>query len=177
MTWATAWDAFTGIGTMAMAGATYWVIRQNKQHHQDSFKPVCVLVPDEGLDALARRGIVQHHEEPNNPTKNFLVRCSVKNIGGGPAVKLRIVMRLPGNPAAKPEVELNPLGSNQCDLSPIRIPAIFHERFNASDYQFAPGEVWELWLVYEDVFGHIFHTRHSKNSQQPWASFGSGDMK
>ncbi len=177
MTWATVWDAFTAIGTVAMAGTTFWVIRQNKRHHQDTLKPVCILVPDGGLDAFARRDVVKTHEEPNNPTKFFLVQCAMKNIGGGPAVKLRLAIRFSTNPVAQPEVELQPLGANQCVPSPIRVPAILHERFNATDYQFGPGEVWELWLVYEDLFGRVFHTRHSKNPQQPWASFGKGSMK
>ena len=172
MTWTTIWDAFTAIGTVAMAATTGWIILQNKRQHQDALRPVCVLVPDEGLDQFARRDIVKHYEEPNNPTKFFLIHSGVKNIGGGPAVKLRLVMRFSTNPLAKPEVELRPLGANQSISSPIRVPAFLHERFNASDYQIAPGDVWELWLVYEDVFGNVFHTRHTKNPQQPWASFG-----
>ena len=175
MTWATCWDAATAIGTIAMAVTTGIVIRQNKRHHRDALKPVCVLVPDEGLDTFARRDVVQHHEEPNNPTKFFLVRCAVKNIGGGPAVKLKLTMRFPPNPIAHPEVEPQPLGAQQSLPSPIRVPVFLHDNFNTSDYQFAPGGVWDLWLIYEDIFGNIFHTRHTKNPQEPWARFGEGD--
>lgn len=177
MNWQAIADALTAAGTIAMAVTTGIVIRQNQRHHQDAFRPVCILVPDEGLDAFARREIVEHHEEPNNPAKFFRIHCGVKNVGGGPAIKLRLVMRFSGNPIAQPEVELQPLGAEQSNPSPVRVPAFLHERFNLADYQIAPGDVWELWLVYEDIFGNVFHTRHTKNPQQPWASFGNGGMK
>ncbi len=175
MTWTAVWEGATAVGTIAMAVTTGVVIRQNKRHHQDAFKPICVLVPDEGLDTFARRDVVQHHEESNNPSKFFLVRCAVKNIGGGPAVKLRLGMGFPPNPVARPGVELQPLGAQQSLPSPIRVPAFLHDNFNTSDYKFAPGVVWEVWLIYEDLFGNVFHTRHTKNPQLPWARFGEGD--
>jgi hypothetical protein len=174
MTWPTVWDAFTAIGTVAMAITTAVIIYQNRREHQDAFRPICVLVPDKGTDAVARRGIVDHHEEPNNPTKYLKVLGSVKNIGAGPAVKLTLVFRSLINPVAQPEVELPPIGANDSLPGPLRIPVFFHDQFNQTDYQLLPGDGWELWLIYEDVFGGTFHTRHLKNPQQPWTTIGKG---
>jgi hypothetical protein len=185
MNWTAIWDAATAIGTIAMAVTTSIVIRQNKRQrrdmarqHLDAFKPICELVPDKGLaGASVRCDIVQHHEEPNDPTKFFLVACGVKNIGCGPAMNLRLVMCFStSQPDPLPHVEIEMLGANQSLSSPIKVPVFLSDRFNSSNYQLAPGEVWELWLVYEDIFGNVFHTRHTKNPQQPWARFGKGDM-
>lgn len=78
MTWSTFWDAFTAVGTVAMAVTTVLVIRQNTQEHQDRFRPICVLVPDDGLDHFARRNIVQCHEDSARPGKFYLLKCGVK---------------------------------------------------------------------------------------------------
>lgn len=179
MTWATFWDAATAMGTIAMAGTTLWVIRQSKQDHQDAIRPICELVPDKGLAGpFVRYDVVQRYEEPNDPTKYFLVTCGVKNIGNGPAMNLRLVMRFSiSKPTPLPRVEIQMLGANQSLPTPIRVPVFFSDTFNEMSYQFASGEVWELWLVYEDIFGNVFHTRHTKNPQEPWARFGTGDMK
>lgn len=174
MTWTVVWDAFTAIGTMAMACTTYWIIRQNRAHHQDAFRPICIFVPDNGTDAVARRDMVQHLEEPNNPTKYLKVLCSVRNVGTGPAVKLTLAFRSLINPVVRPEVELPPIGANDSLPGPLRIPIFFHDKFNQADYQLLPGDGWELWLIYEDVFGRTFHTRHCKNPQQPWTTIGTG---
>jgi hypothetical protein len=172
--WSSIWDAFTGVGTVAMAVTTAVIIYQNWRQHQDAFRPICVLVPDHGTDAIARRGVVEHHEEPNNPTKYLNVLCSVKNIGTGPAVRLRLVFRSLINPAARPKIELPPIGANDSFAGPLRIPVFFHDQFNQTDYQLLPGDGWELWLIYEDVFGRVFNTRHCKNLQQPWTTTSVG---
>ncbi|MGB8479885.1 MAG: hypothetical protein WCE63_13805 [Acidobacteriaceae bacterium] len=177
MTWATFWDAFTAVGTVAMAFATWWVIRQNKRQHQDAFRPICVLVPDDGQDAVARRGVVNCHTEPDNPYPFFLVKGSVKNIGCGPALRLTLTIRFLHNPVGRPQAELSPLGPKDCIASPIKVQAFFQNGFQQVDYEQAPGDVWELWLTYQDVFGNVFHTRHTKNPQQPWTILGKGDMQ
>jgi hypothetical protein len=186
MTRAIIWDAATAIGTIAMAVTTGIVIRQNRRQrqdmarqHQDTFKPVCVLVPDKGLaGASVRCDIVQCLIDPGDPLKYFRVSCGVKNIGCGPAMNLRLAMRFStSQPDPLPRVEIEMLGANQSLPSPIKVPVFLHDRFNSSDYQLAPGEVWELWLIYEDIFGNVFHTRHTKNPQEPWARFGNGNVK
>lgn len=181
MTWSAAWEALTAAGTIAMAITTGVVIRQNTRQrqeiarqHQDSFRPICILVPDEGQDAVARRDIVKCHEEPTNPFKYLSIKASVKNIGCGPALKLSITVCSLQNPVLRPQAELEPLGSKQRVESPIKVQ-VFEN--NIGNFQAVPGNVWELWLTYEDVFGNIFHTRHSKNPQQSWTIVGEGEIK
>lgn len=181
MTWTAAWEGATAIGTIAMAFTTGIVILQNNRQrqeiarqHQDAFKPICVLVPDDGQDAVGRRDIVKCHEEPVNPFKYLLIKASVKNIGCGPALKLRITVCSLQNPVLRQQAELEPIGSQQQIDSPLRVQ-VFEN--NIGNFQAVPGSVWELWITYEDVFGNIFHTRHSKNTQQPWTILGEGEIK
>jgi hypothetical protein len=186
MTLATIWDAATAFGTVAMAVTTAIVMRQNMwqrqdiaRQHRDAFKPVCVFVPNKRLAGpFDRSDIVQCLVDPNDPLKYFRVTCGVKNIGCGPAMNLRLVMRFStSKPDSLPRVEIEMLGANQSLPSPIKVPVFLRpDGFNDGNYHFAPGEVWKLGLVYEDVFGSVFHTRHTKNPQQPWASFGKGDI-
>ena len=178
MTWATIWDAGTAVGTVAMAITTWVVIRQNKQDHQDAIRPICELVPDKGLAGPSvRYDIVQHRIEPGEATKFFFITCGVKNIGNGPAMNLRLVMRFStSKPDPLPQVEIQMLGANQSLPSPIQVPVFLNDNFNDGWYQSAPGDVWELWLIYEDVFGNVFHTRHTKNPQEPWATHGKGGI-
>lgn len=175
MTWSAVWEAFAAIGTVAMAVTTGWIIRQNRQEHQDTFRPICVLVPNDGLDQFARRDIVQCHEDSAKPGKFFLVKCEIKNIGGGPALSLRLAVRFSGHPGIELQGELPPLGAKQLESSSIKIPVFLNDQFNKMDYEVAPDEVWELRLIYEDVFGNVFHTRHGKNPQQPWTVLGKGE--
>lgn len=177
--WNSICEALTAFGTVAMAVTTWVVIRQNKQEHQDAIRPICELVPDKELAGpFVRYKIVQHYEEPNDPTKYFLVTCGVKNIGNGPAMNLRLVMRFSiSNPVPLPQVEIQMLGANQSLPSPVKVPVFLQQdRFNTGNYEGAPGLGWELWLIYEDVFGNVFHTQHTKNPQEPWATHGKGDM-
>lgn len=184
MTWGTIWEAFTAVGTVAMAVTTVLVIRQNKQQrqeiarqHQDTFKPVCVLVPDEGLAQMALANVVEKYEESGSSQKFYSVKCSVRNIGAGPAIRLRLYLHLPTDQGSGQRCEFPPLGKNQSIASPLKIAVFLNDQFNAGNFQLAPGTVWELWLEYEDIFGNVFHTRHTKNPQEPWAKFGKGRIR
>jgi hypothetical protein len=62
--------------------------------------------------------------------------------------------------------ELSPLGSGESrggEGNPLLIPIRFDERFNTSDLTVLPGEVWEVWLEYQDVFGRQFCAVHHKS--------------
>ena len=96
--WPSIWDAFTAIGTVAMAITTVVIIYQNKREHQDAFRPICVLVPDDGLDQFARRDVVQCYEEAGKPGQFYLVKCAIRNIGGGAALHLRLIVRFSQHP-------------------------------------------------------------------------------
>ena len=70
--WANLWSFATAAGTLALAGATYAIIRQGKEQRQDAerqhrerLKPVCVLVPVGGVDPLNRRGELLEKRDPH----------------------------------------------------------------------------------------------------------------
>lgn len=172
--WSSIWDAFTAIGTVAMAVTTAIIIFQNRRQHQEALLPICVLVPARGTDAAGRRDILQLHQEPNDPSRYFHVQCGVKNIGGGPVVKLKLRVTFWTNTAARFEAELSPLGANESAAGPLRVPVFIGNQFTESEYGWTPGEGWDLWLEYEDVFGNVFYTRHTKTPQQPWVQLGKG---
>lgn len=73
--------------------------------------------------------------------------------------------------------ELSPIAKNEtrgCKDDPILIPVVFHDNFNRADFAMAQGPLWEIFLEYQDVFGRVFHTRHTKNPQEPWTVCGDG---
>jgi len=174
VSWSPVWEAFTAIGTVAMAATTVVVIFQNRRQHRDALRPICVLVPEKGTDAVGRRDALQLHKEPNDSNKYFSIACGVKNIGGGPAVKLRLRITFWVNTTARFEAELSPLGAHETVAGPLRIPVFVGNEFTQTEYEWAPGEGWDLWLEYEDLFGNLFHTRHTKTPQQPWVQIGNG---
>ena len=61
MIWPTVWDVFTAIGTVAMAVTTAVIIYQNRRQHRDALRPICMLVPENGLEQFARAKIVEPH--------------------------------------------------------------------------------------------------------------------
>jgi len=183
MTFALSWEALTAIGTFAMAVGTLAmvittviVIFQNKRHHQDTFKPACVLVLNGGVDRNTRGNALQLQRNFTAPDICFFVQCSMKNVGTGPALNLRLGVRFPDKAGYLIWSELPPLGANRRSKSPLMIPVVFGGKFNETDYKQAPGGLWELWLFYEDVFGNVFHTKHAKDPHQPWAVLGKGGV-
>jgi hypothetical protein len=75
--WSDLWSFGTAAGTLALAGATYAIIRQGKQQreeaqkqHQDRFRPICMLVPFDGIDLPEkRRGVISRVTVPSgNPS-------------------------------------------------------------------------------------------------------------
>ena len=116
---------------------------------------------------------------PPIPSIRRLVLCGVvRNIGVGPAINARITLRIRGIEGYGPDpLSLPPIGAG--DLfgkfdDSIPMPISYRNGFSDTDAQSAPGEHWELLLEYEDVFGRIFHTVHSKNPQVPWTTIGRG---
>lgn len=162
-----------------MAVATFVVILQGRrlrrdddQHHQDEFRPICVLTPYDGVDPRHWRDTLLT-VSPDAPRPGFgivAVKCELRNIGCGPALNLRIMFRFhdmggfttqPWELARLRRGEL--LGSKGV---PLEIPIQFEPRFNNTDFSYVPGKPWELLLVYEDVFGNVFHSLHPKHPLQ-----------
>lgn len=174
--WADFWNALTGIGTLALAGATFCVIRQGQRQredterqHRDRFKPICLLAPYGGVDAWNRRGDLLETTPPvpDNPScGSVAIRCVLRNVGAGAALKLRLKFRfLDMNGWTSEPWELSPLGAGETcgsEAAPLLVPFPIHERFNQTDFTMLTGKSWEIWLEYEDVFKNSFHSVHRK---------------
>ena len=194
--WADLWNALTGIGTLALAIATFCVIRQSQQQrrdgerqHRDRFKPICLLAPYGGVDAWNRRGALLEAmpPAPDNPSCGTVaIRCVLRNVGVGPAVKLRLKFRfLDMNGWTSEPWELSPLGAGETcgnEAAPLLVPFPIHERFNQTDFATLTGKPWEIWLEYEDVFGRQFQSIHRKApfdtdpSTFTWTTAGPGQQ-
>lgn len=174
--WADAWVMLTAVGTIALAVATYRVVLQGRQlredterQHRDRFKPICLLAPYGGVDAWNRRGDLLQAMPPaaDNPSCGTVaIRCVLRNMGTGPALKLRFKFRfLDMNGGTSEPWELSPLGAGEIcgsEAAPLLVPFPIHERFNQTDFAMLTGKPWEIWLEYEDVFGKPFHSIHRK---------------
>lgn len=194
--WADFWNALTGIGTLALAGATFCVIRQGQRQrrdterqHRDRFKPICLLAPYGGVDAWNRRGelLEAMPPAPENPSCGTVaIRCVLRNVGAGPALKLRLKFRfLDMNGWASEPWELSPLGAGEScgsEAAPLLVPFPIHERFNRTDFAMLTGKPWEIWLEYEDVFGRQYQSVHRKAafdmdpSTFTWTTLGPGQQ-
>lgn len=174
--WADFWNALTGIGTLALAGVTFCVIRQGQRQredierqHRDRFKPICLLAPYGRVDTWNRRGNLLEATPPAPDTPScgsVAIRCVLRNVGAGPALKLRLKFRfLDMNGWTSEPWELSPLGAGETcgsEAAPLLVPFPIHERFNQTDFAMLTGKPWEIWLEYEDVFGKPFHSVHRK---------------
>ena len=172
----------TSVGTVAMAITTGWVILQNKKHHQNSFKPICVLVPEHGVDpGYLRSEILKYQETAANDTPHgkFEIHCVLKNIGVGPALNVKIKIRIPLIDGYCTSMTLSPLARDESrggKENPLLVSVTFRDGFSRTDFASATNQVWEIFIEYQDCFGNIFHTRHTKNPQEPWSTFSDGPI-
>lgn len=192
--WAEAWVLLTAVGTIALAIATFRVIQQGRQlredaerQHRDRFKPVCLLAPYGGVDVWNRRGELLDVMQPasDNPSCGTVaIRCVLRNVGTGPALKLRLKFRfLDLNGWTSEPWELSPLGAGETcgsEAAPLLVPFPIQERFNQTDFAMLTGKPWEIWLEYEDVFGRQFQSVHRKSpfdtdpAKSAWTTAGPG---
>ena len=169
------------LATAAAAGFTAWMvfltkrgIEQSQEQHQDGYRPILVFAPHHGASPEARTHVLQ--AIPGQPTLRFW--GAIRNIGSGPAINGRMMLRVRGLEGYGPDpFDLPPIaaGESYGKISEhIPVPITHHPHFNETDAQLSPGEHWEIVLEYEDVFGRIFHTSHTKNPQLPWTTIGRG---
>ena len=172
------WDALTAIGTSAMAITTYFVIRQGakqrqdaERQHRDQFKPICVLTPYNHVDAWNKRGELIAAIPPGQANQAFgtiNIFCALKNVGVGPALNLRLKFRFPNRNESGWSTdpwELAPLGAGKeygSGAAPLAVPFRLIPTFTTTDFSGIEGDLWEIWLEYEDVFGRSFRSIHSK---------------
>lgn len=179
--WSDVWSFLTAIGTVGMTVATYAIIRQGKhqredarQQHRDRFKPICILMPYNGVDPWNKRCQLIEKIDPSldNPSFGTLaIKCVLRNVGTGPALKLRIKFRFPDMKGWTTEPwELSPLGAGESrggENTPLLVPVRIDDQFTgfsfaSMDFYTVTGKLWEIWLEYEDVFGRRFLRRASQ---------------
>jgi hypothetical protein len=194
------WDAVTAIGTALAAVFTAvmaWFTRkaitegqqqrqeasdhfaktreQDKQHHQDTFRPLLVLMPSSIANTLDRQDLMSCYHQGNLGVAT--IKCVVKNIGTGPAVNIRMDVRPDRRIDYGPSREFVPLAANEVISDApgqIEIPVRLGPVFNEADLRDLPNGSWVLALEYEDVFGNTFYTLHSKSRRDPWSQLGRG---
>ena len=151
---------------------------QSDRHHQDGFRPVLVLRPHDGVDPLDRGALLRAESNAGTDGSHvFVINAALHNVGVGPALNIRLTLRVMGIEGYGTSRELAPaqVGETRGDREhPLRIPLWLRDGFNLADFLSAPGPGWALILEYRDVSGHDFHTIHSKNPQQPWTECGKG---
>ncbi len=207
------WTAVSGIATgvaslatAAAAIATAWMAGMTKKslqqaerlhnqgasqvskHHQDSFRPICVLENYYGPDdPYLRDGYLTVKRYGQNDLL-ISAQLRLKNVGAGPALGVRLVLLFPqNNPESGHIVELAPLPANG-DYGDEQTPIRFRLSMqNYTDHKFGfnlpPNETntppidaaWEIVLEYEDIFGNKFHTAHTRNALAPWTKIGTGE--
>ena len=148
---------------------------QDKQHHQDSFRPLLVLTPSDPVDAFIRKQIVATTHSPSVPV--VFVNCTLSNIGAGPALNVRLSVRSDKKKGFGPSRELAPIaadGEFTDGEKRIEIPVIYNSGFNDQDFNNLPNGLWLLVLEYQDAFGNTFHTIHSKDLSEPWTRVDRG---
>jgi hypothetical protein len=86
-------DGLTAFGTVSMALATLIVIldgrrqRRDFERRYDSFRPVCVLTPYDGVDPKYRRDtlLVLAEKQPLDQGFGIVeIKCALRNVGAGP---------------------------------------------------------------------------------------------
>ena len=144
-----------------------------RRRHEDEFKPVCMLVPYDGVDPWHKRDtLLATYDDPSaTPGYGIIeLRCNIRNVGSGPALNVAIRFRfrdMSGFTTAP--WELSPLYAGESRGSeniPLRIPILLNDRFNNADFLQVAGKPWEIIIVYEDVFGNCFHSVHYKSPIQ-----------
>ena len=121
MTWSLVWEAFTAVGTVAVAVTTVAVIRQKQAATPGRPSANLGSRAVNGADAFGRRDLLQLTRSPRSD-KVFHNCLRSEEHGGGPAVQLRLRLKFWVNTVVPPEAELSPLGTHGSFARPLRIP-------------------------------------------------------
>ena len=194
------WDAITAISTAAAAVFTAvmaWFTRkailegqgqrqeandhfaktreQDKRHHEDGFRPLLVLTPINPDEAVGRKDILSVYRGPAHDA--VAVRCVVKNIGAGPALNVHLYVRGDRRTGFGPSRELVPIAPDSSFPdrgAQIELVVTYSAAYNEADLNNLPNGPWLLVIEYEDLFGNVFYTIHSKDLREPWTRVGRG---
>lgn len=178
--------------TAAVARETAALVAQEDRHHKERFTPVCVLVPQPPRGSGSRRSQLVRLNGCLDPVSDGVPRewcfcevaCAVHNAGVGPALNVVMIVRFLGGETHEALYELSPLGSGQTfdpTSSPAGVfvvPVEITAGIAREDLESALNDGhWELYLQYSDVFGDVFHTKHTADPEQPWTAFKKGDRQ
>jgi hypothetical protein len=200
-------DFWTAVGTIAMAVATFVVVLQGRRHrkddvrrHEESHKPICLLTPYDGVDPQHWRDtlLAIADSQPNPGFGVVELKGALRNIGSGPALNVAIRFRFVDMDGYATQAwELSPLRPGESRGSkeePLRIPIQFGPHFNQADFSQIVGKLWEIIVVYRDIFGNQFYAVHEKRPlqldklyqtaghsdftapSQRWVTFGTGRL-
>ena len=184
---ADAWVMLTAVGTIGLAIATFRVIQQNQQlrkdaertrrdterQHRDQFKPICALIPLNGIVPAERGKLLELiGKEITHQNHGFIhLRCSLRNTGSGPALNLRVSIRyIFDSGLSIPAIELSPLGAGEvrgqsfgaADLGcRLEWPVPLTDGgLNENTFLGLQKGGFEFILNYTDVFGQNFQSVH-----------------
>lgn len=98
------WDALTGGGTLLLAVVTVIVVlqtwcerRDNDRRHKDSLRPICILTPHDRIDPQHWRDTLATVSKESAARQGFGIielKCSLRNIGPGPALNFGLMIRI-----------------------------------------------------------------------------------
>ena len=169
--------------TKRLADHNKELVEQSERHHMDDERPIIVIASDLELELPENRAIINVYYSPDLKSNhaNFTINASLKNIGKGTALNLTMVIRFENNSTKEIEFDFSPLAAGAS--APLGVmyfrtrslDSAFldpNKNFKTEEYQLAPGQSWEIFIEYHDIYGNAFYTRHPKNPQERWTTLG-----
>jgi hypothetical protein len=179
-----------------MAKTTRDLAGQEERHHQDGAMPICLL--EESAGSRGDTVELRVRDNGGQTTFEYQIYGPIRNIGQGPALNLRLVLRFPTFNNHEMIHELDPLGAGEArgidsaiamasdpftdffkkqlaahDARRIAvIPITPVEGFNDATVRMSQDAWGMIFLEYTDIFGNRFYTQHCKNPQHQWMQFG-----
>lgn len=199
--------ALTAVGTIGLAMATFWMAKktrdlavQEERHHQDGAMPICLL--DEEVRGRSNTVELREQGKGSQIPFEYHIYGALRNIGHGPALNIRLVLRFPTFNNHEITYDLDPLGAGEArgaDLT-AAIASVCNPEAPPYEKQFAAregrriatipmapvgnfndttirmsGDAWgDIFLEYTDIFGTRFYTQHTKDPQNQWMRLGKG---
>jgi hypothetical protein len=185
----------------AAARQTDAVREQNvdlRRRHEDEFRPICMIVPHDGVDPWYQRRdllVFGDDDPPNSRFGKLKLNCFLRNVGHGPATDLKIFLRLmdKGGRTTEPW-ELAPLKGGESrgnESEPLCIPIYFNDEAVRNDVRDSVNmNSWQIILCYKNIFKKPFHSIHHAATiesdmlyappyvavRQPWVTINEGDF-
>jgi len=162
----------TIIGTRCAARQQVNAVKEQnadlRRQHENEFRPICMLVPYDGIDPwYQRRDLLEFcdNDPPNPRFAKLKLKCALRNIGRGPATDLKIMLRLMDKAGVMTEPwEIAPLASGESRGSggePLCIPIYFNDESARNDARDSIRmNSWQIFLCYKDIFKKPFHSIH-----------------